>query len=122
MDALKKALHPKQTLHKTDDTDDTADTPHTHASPETMTALGNEPNVTGTDRPAPAEDFPRREPRSGHHHPRQPVGATGLPPNHQPREKFTGGGGDPTGEGHDRRQEQQGANMGKVGTILPGRE
>ncbi|PSR76983.1 hypothetical protein BD289DRAFT_456827 [Coniella lustricola] len=33
-----------------------------------------------------------KHPRVGHHHPRQDVGATGLPPNHQPRENFTSSG------------------------------
>lgn len=122
MDALKKVLHPKQSL-RSDDADDTVATQrtespatataHTHANAETTAALGSEPNVTGTDRPLPKEDFPttssshahahahdhahehdhRQQPRAGHHHPRQPVDATGLPPNHKPREHFTGGVG-----------------------------
>ncbi|ROW04031.1 hypothetical protein VSDG_00887 [Cytospora chrysosperma] len=105
MDTLNKVLHPKQTLHKTDDDTDYAgtQTPPSHTNDpmrpnqETRDALTSEPNVTGTDRPAPREEFPaphhssseqeaQQAPRisRGHHHPRQPVGATGLPPNHRP--------------------------------------
>ncbi|ROW06506.1 hypothetical protein VMCG_04279 [Cytospora schulzeri] len=106
MDTLNKVLHPKQTLHRTDDETDFAGTqtppPAPSSAPsnpedamrpnqETREALNSEPNVTGTDRPAPKEEFPsnntdEQHPRisRGHHHPRQPVGATGLPPNHKP--------------------------------------
>ncbi|KUI73618.1 hypothetical protein VM1G_09432 [Cytospora mali] len=111
MDTLNKVLHPKQTLHKTDDDTDFAGTQTPPQPPaaepttiedemrpnqQTREALTSEPNVTGTDRPAPKEDFPfhaheqqqQEEPAKpkisrGHHHPRQPVGATGLPPNHK---------------------------------------
>ncbi|KUI59378.1 hypothetical protein VP1G_06656 [Cytospora mali] len=124
MDTLNKVLHPKQTLHKTDDDTDFAGTqtpPQPPAAESTTTttttttttedemrpnqqtreALTSEPNVTGTDRPAPKEDYPfhaheqqqqqqqeeeeEAKPKisRGHHHPRQPVGATGLPPNHK---------------------------------------
>lgn len=38
------------------------------------------------------ESGEQQQPRRGHHLPRQPVGATGLPPNHRPREDFTGNG------------------------------
>lgn len=128
MDTLNKVLHPKQTLHKTDDDTDYAgaQTPPPSSGPshtddlramrpnqETRDALTSEPNVTGTDRPAPREEFPpphhhnntttttseqeaQQAPRisRGHHHPRQPVGATGLPPNHRPGQECG-----PTGPG-----------------------
>ncbi|KAF3766188.1 hypothetical protein M406DRAFT_322269 [Cryphonectria parasitica EP155] len=97
MDAIKKVLH-----HSTTTTaDNTVTAQRTegdlHANAETTAALGDEPNVTGTDRPEPAaaagaageHQHQHQQPRAGHHHPRQPVGATGLPPNHWPREDFT---------------------------------
>lgn len=90
------------TLHKTDDNSANSERPNEH----TREVLGSEPNVTGTDRPAPkggefvtathaqghqeqqqqqqqqpGGDQPRIS--RGHHHPRRPVGATGLPPNHK---------------------------------------
>lgn len=116
MDTLNKVLRPEQTLHKTDDDTDFAGTqtpPPPSSGPsnsddprrpnqETREALTSEPNVTGTDRPAPREEFPshdtsEQEPGQhakisrGHHHPRQPVGATGLPPNHRPADECNPG-------------------------------
>lgn len=91
----------ENTLHKIDDNSTDPERPNEH----TREALGSEPNVTGTDRPAPkggefqtathaqgheeqqqqqqqpGGDQPRIS--RGHHHPRRPVGATGLPPNHK---------------------------------------
>lgn len=97
MDTLKKALHP------------TSKTPHESSSSSPSTAAeGNHPNQptqaphaeTVTEEQQQQQQ-PRKIPRAGHHHPRQPVGATGLPPNHRPREDFTGPGADATGGGVD---------------------
>lgn len=95
MDTIKKVLHP--TSHNADD--DTSSgipsTAHTHPNAETQAAIGDQPNITGTDRHQPTseihhESHEHKQPRAGHHHPRQPVGATGLPPNHKPRSDFVG--------------------------------
>lgn len=104
MDTIKKVLHPKESDHQTHDT-----TAHHHNHPsssspplppdarpdqETLDRLGSEPNVTGTNRPPPHEDFPSAHHNTaaatgdqpkinrGHHHPRQPVGETGPPAGH----------------------------------------
>ncbi|ROV97819.1 hypothetical protein VPNG_08657 [Cytospora leucostoma] len=94
----------KNILHETDDNATNPELPNEH----TRAALGSEPNVTGTDRPAPkggefqtethAEGHQEQQQQSGdqpkisrgHHHPRQPVGATGLPPNHKERVQDVG--------------------------------
>lgn len=93
MDTIKKVLHPnKQTSN---DATPSQAAPHTHADAATTAALGSEPNVTGTNRPIPEEQQQEhKKPRAGHHHPLQPVGATGLPPNHRPREDFAHAHGD----------------------------
>lgn len=106
MDTIKKVLHPNS--HNTDNTTTSSSSgipssAHTHPNPETQAALGDQPNVTGTDRHQPAseihhESHEHKQPRAGHHHPRQPVGATGLPPNHKPRSDFVGE--------HQQQQEQ----------------
>lgn len=101
MDTIKKVLH-KEPTHQTHNTHDTTTTSH-HNHPsslpadarpdqETLDRLGSEPNVTGTNRPPPHEDFPSAHNNTagedqpkinrGHHHPRQPVGATGPPAGH----------------------------------------
>ncbi|KAJ0124848.1 hypothetical protein J7T55_006191 [Diaporthe amygdali] len=89
MDTIKKVLHPKETTHKTDNTDHSTLPADAHPDQQTLDRIGNEPNVTGTSRPPPKEDFPAStatgdQPKinRGHHHPRQPVGATGPPPGH----------------------------------------
>ncbi|KAG6359993.1 hypothetical protein INS49_011049 [Diaporthe citri] len=99
MDTIKKVLHPKEPTHQTHDTNEPAASHHNHPSSslppgarpdqETLDRLGSEPNVTGTNRPPPHEDFPSAhtagdQPKinRGHHHPRQPVGATGPPAGH----------------------------------------
>ncbi|KAI3395748.1 hypothetical protein diail_916 [Diaporthe ilicicola] len=98
MDKIKQVLHPKEKSHKTttDDHPPHQQTPSTLPSDarpnqETLDRLGDEPNVTGSNRPPPSEDFPTAtttghgdQPKinRGHHHPRQPVGATGPPPGH----------------------------------------
>lgn len=138
METLNKILHPKQTLHKTDDDTEFAGTqtppppPPQSSSPptnpdgndprrpnqQTLDALTSEPNVTGTDRPAPKHEFPSNQHHHdttattttgeqdqdqdqdqyhpkisrAHHHPRQPIGATGLPPNHRPADECNPGG------------------------------
>lgn len=108
MDAIKKVLHPHS--HTTDNTNasttSSSEIPpsaHTHPNAETQAALGDQPNITGTDRNPPTEihheSHEHKQPRAGHHHPRQPVGATGLPSNHKPRSDFVGGG--------DHQQQQQ---------------
>lgn len=108
MDAIKKVLHPHS--HTSNDTTTSSEIPpsaHTHPNAETQAALGDEPNITGTDRGAPTEihheSHEHKQPRAGHHHPRQPVGATGLPPNHKPRSDFVGDGG---GAGGQQQQQQ----------------
>lgn len=120
METLKKVLHPHSASttttnpsHPDTDTTDTTTTAHTHPDAATQAALGNEPNVTGTDRVAPSSSEIHHEshdhnkqPRAGHHHPRQPVGATGLPPNHKPRSDFVH-----HEEQADGRQQQQTAGV-----------
>lgn len=104
MDTLKKVLHPNQTPHKTDDNTDIANTQDPNPmrpNQQTREVLGSEPNVTGTDRPAPrggefagqgqGQGQEHARISRGHHHPRQPVGATGLPPNHRPQEEMEAG-------------------------------
>lgn len=129
MDAIKKIIHPHQQQSSNSDTTTTTTAPsHTHANAATTEALGSEPNVTGTDRQPPthgdsAQDNNNniKQPRAGHHHPRQPVGATGLPPNHKPREDFintqqqqqqqheeVGSGGPLAGAGVESGQQQLG--------------
>lgn len=123
MDTIKKVLHPHS--HSTNDTTTTSSSSeippsaHTHPNAETQAALGDQPNITGTDRdvnvpPKSGEIHHEshdhnKQPRAGHHHPRQPVGATGLPPNHKPRSDFVGGG---DGAGH---QQQPGVGVGVTG-------
>lgn len=113
MDTIKKVLHPKETAHHTHNTNEPTTAPHhqhpSSSSPplppgdrpdqETLDRLGSEPNVTGTNRPPPHEEFPPAHHNTaaadagaatgdqpkinrGHHHPRQPVGATGPPAGH----------------------------------------
>lgn len=111
METIKKVLHPKESTHQTPNTNDPTTAHHHHNHPsssssqplppdarpdqQTLDRLGDEPNVTGTSRPPPHEDFAPSaaaaatttggdQPRinRGHHHPRQPVGATGPPPGH----------------------------------------
>lgn len=137
MDALKKVLHPhsSSTTDKTTHHDSTNlpqdQSSHTHPNEATLNALGNEPNVTGTNRPPPTEDFSSAQgitenehpqPRRGHHHPRQPVGATGLPPNHHPREDFTGGDTQGAASSGDGRQElvEMGKLVAESGNNFPG--
>lgn len=129
MEKIKNVLHPNKSTHE-----DTTNPPHTthqhepahtHADDATLSALGSEPNVTGTDRPAPtSESAPHQHnehqqehktPRAGHHHPRQPVGATGLPPNHKPRSDFEHGGG------HEAGAAAAGAGSGAEGLAAAGR-
>lgn len=103
METIKKVLHPKEPTHQTHNTNDPTTTHHNNhpssslppdARPgqETLDRLCSEPNVTGTNRPPPKEDFPSAHTATGgedqpkinrgHHHPRQPVGATGPPAGH----------------------------------------
>lgn len=103
METIKKVLHPKESTYQTHNTNDPSSSlpPDARPDQETLDRLGSEPNVTGTNRPPPKEDFPTAhtdtggdQPKinRGHHHPRQPVGATGPPAGH-------GGAGAGTGAG-----------------------
>ncbi|KAI7774531.1 hypothetical protein LA080_008268 [Diaporthe eres] len=104
MDTIKKVLHPKEPTHQAHNTNEPTASHHDHPSSspslpaharpdqETLDRLGSEPNVTGTNRAPPNEDSPPAhtsgatgdQPKinRGHHHPRQPVGATGPPAGH----------------------------------------
>lgn len=100
MDTIKKVLHPKEPAHHKDTHPSQPQQlpPDARPDQETLDRLGSEPNVTGTNRPPPHEDFPPAHNTSaagsttttgdqpkinrGHHHPRQPVGATGSPAGH----------------------------------------
>lgn len=102
MDTIKKVLHPKESAHHKDNHTSSSQQlpPEAHPDQETLDRLGDEPNVTGTNRPPPHEDFSpahHHNPATttagtatgdqpkinrGHHHPRQPVGATGTPSGH----------------------------------------
>lgn len=95
MDTIKKVLHPKDSTHHKDNHPSQSQQlpPNARPDQETLDRIGSEPNVTGTNRPPPHEDFPPAHNTStttgdqpkinrGHHHPRQPVGATGPPAGH----------------------------------------
>lgn len=104
METIKKVLHPKESAHHKDNdpqphppTSQSQPLPPDDARPdqETLERLGDEPNVTGANQLPPHEDFPPAHNTStttttgdqpkinrGHHHPRQPVGATGTPAGH----------------------------------------
>ncbi|KAJ4408947.1 hypothetical protein N0V82_009570 [Gnomoniopsis sp. IMI 355080] len=119
MDTLKKVLHP--TSHATD----SSSSAHTHPNAETQAALGDQPNVTGTDRhhqpPPPSSEIhhevhdEHKKPRAGHHHPRQPVGATGLPPNHKPRSDFVDDNSGQQQHQHQHQHQQPPAAVGVTG-------
>lgn len=115
MDTIKKILHPKSSTT-------------TEGPPApTATATAADPNTTTTTTTTPNKDpFPHEvqrdrlnreagfdptstetpQPRAGHHHPRQPVGATGPPPNHQPRAHFA-----PTNSSDENPRHRQGEEL-----------
>lgn len=138
MDTIKKVLHPKEPTHQTEGTQDptaTHDHHHKSSSPplpadahpdqQTLDRLGSEPNVTGTNRPPPHEDFPTAhrdnttsaaaadQPRvnRGHHHPRQPVGATGPPAGHAGGETAAADAGAEAGARDVKAQAEAGNNF-----------
>jgi hypothetical protein len=93
MDTIKKVLH----SHHKDKNHPSPLPQDARPDQETLARLGDEPNVTGTNRPPPHEVFAAPPPNNtsmsttgarqpdincGHHHPRQPVGATGPPAGH----------------------------------------
>ncbi|CAN8103686.1 unnamed protein product [Discula destructiva] len=86
METINKALHPNQ--------------PHTE---DTTTTAASEIHHESNEG---------KQPRAGHHHPRQPVGATGPPPNHKPRSHFTGGDG---GNSADAEAGLEGGDVGDGG-------
>lgn len=91
MDTIKKVLHPKESTHHKDAHPPTSTSeqlpPDARPEQETLDRLGSEPNVTGTNRPPPHEDFP-----PAHHHTSTSTStATGDQPKinrgqHQPRQ------------------------------------
>lgn len=133
MDTIKKVLHPKEPTHQTEDTHDPTST-HQHHTPlppdaypdqQTLDRLGSEPNVTGTNRPPPREDFPpvhkdntsgaaaadQPKVNRGHHHPRQPVGVTGPPAGHAGSETAAADPGAEAGARDVKAQAQAGNNF-----------
>lgn len=86
MDTLKKIIHPKDHSSHTNTS--------TTAAPSEPTTTASFPHQQEQDRLNRQAGFDTTDtshhpqPRAGHHHPRQPVGATGLPPNHKPRQDF----------------------------------
>lgn len=142
MDTIKKILHPKDSsVHKTDETTDTVST---QRAEEVGTGTSHHTHNTQREPPFPHETEQQRlnqeagfdpsqqpQPRAGHHHPRQPVGATDLPPNHKPREHFATaqqqqqqvGGGEGAGVGAAREQEDLvsiGKQVAESGNNFPG--
>lgn len=134
MDTLKKVLHPKEPTHQTHNTNEPTTAHHNHPSSslppdarpdqETLDRLGSEPNVTGTNRPPPHEEFPSAHTAAGgdqpkinrgHHHPRQPVGATGPPAGHggagAGAEAGAGGSGSEAGANDVRVHAEAGNNF-----------
>lgn len=91
METIKKVLHPKESTHHHKDNHPEQLPADARPDQETLDRLGNEPNVTGTNRPPPHEEFPPAHHHTtstttgdqpkinrGQHQPRQPVGATGT--------------------------------------------
>ena len=137
MDTIKKVLHPKGSTHEhqTDTTHNPTTTTEHRNNPsslpqdarpdqQTLDRLGDEPNVTGTNRPAPHEDFPSANHNTtttatgdqpkinrGHHHPRQPVGATGTPAGHSEAGAGAAASGSEAGVHDVRVQAEEGNNF-----------
>lgn len=130
MDTIKKVLHPKEPTHQTHDPNEPTASHHNHPSTstslppdarpdqQTLDRLGSEPNVTGTNRPPPHEDFPSAhatgdQPKinRGHHHPRQPVGATGPPAGHGGAGDAAAGAGAEAGAHGVKAQAEAGNNF-----------
>lgn len=111
MDTIKKILHPKTTTSE-DPTSATAADPNMdhhehHHQQQTPTNKEPFPHEVHRDRLNRKAGFDPTstetpQPRAGHHHPRQPVGATGPPPNHQPRAHFA-----PTNSSDENRRHRQ---------------
>ncbi|KAL1884086.1 hypothetical protein Daus18300_000197 [Diaporthe australafricana] len=137
MEKIKQVLHPKESTHKTDATTNnpssttTATHPQSSSLPsdtrtdqETLDRLGSEPNVTGSNRPPPHEEFPSHSTTTtttghggdqpkinrGHHHPRQPVGETGPPAGHHAGAAPAGQGPEAGGAAHAIKAQAEASN------------
>lgn len=134
MDTIKKILHPKETSsHSHPSPDDNTTNTTTIPSHHNQDHPQSEPfphevqqqhlnREAGFPTPEAHHHNPQQQqeqqppqPRAGHHHPRQPVGATGLPPNHKPREDFVPAPHTSSSSQHQHQHEQLPA-AGAAGT------